>query len=173
MIIPRNSSIPCAKRHTYTTTENYQDCIDVRVFEGERPCTDANHLLGEFVISGIEVAKKGEPQIEVSFALDANGVLQVTAQDKKTRAKASCTITNACRSLEPAEIARMVEESEKMRTADCDYKKKLDLKMEIEDFAYGLDDAAKDALLEWLDNVDLGSVSVSALEEKLRSCQRA
>merc|ERR1719229_1979823 len=97
VIIPRNTSLPCTKESTYTTVENYQDSIDVRVFEGERPCTDGNHLLGEFTVTGIERAKKGEAQVVVRFALDANGVLNVTAMDKKTRAMNSCRINNACK----------------------------------------------------------------------------
>jgi len=171
VIIPRNTAIPCKKKSTYTTTENYQDSIDVRVFEGERPCTDANHLLGEFTVTGIEIAKKGEASVEVAFALDANGVLQVTAQDKKTKASAACTITGACKSLDQEEIARMVEESERMRNADNEYKKKLDLKMEIEDVAYSLAEGEKDDLLAWLDGLDLGTTSVSSLERKLKACR--
>merc|ERR1712070_497392 len=112
VIIPRNTAVPCVKENTYTTTENYQEAIDVRVFEGERPCTDQNHKLGEFVVTGIERAKQGEAQIVVRFALDANGILDVTALDKKTRATNACRITDACRSLSPEEIRRMVAEAE-------------------------------------------------------------
>jgi len=90
VLIPRNSSIPCSKSSIFTTagTEgDYSTSLDVRVFEGERPNVDANHLLGEFVISGIERAKRGEPQINVTFNLDVNGALTVTAEDLKTKAK--------------------------------------------------------------------------------------
>jgi len=107
-IIARNTSIPCTKSSMYTTTENYQDMIDVRIFEGERPCTNDNHLLGEFQIDGIERAKQGEAEVEVKFSLDANGIMHVTACDKKTKAEAKCTISNACKGLSEAEIARMV-----------------------------------------------------------------
>merc|ERR1719331_513633 len=90
VLIPRNTSIPCKKRDTFTTTENYQDSIDIRVYEGERPCTDGNRLLGEFTITDIERAKREEPQIEVCFELDSNGILNVSARDKKTQARAAC-----------------------------------------------------------------------------------
>merc|ERR1719387_1684843 len=133
IIIPRNTAIPCTKRSTYTTTESYQDTIDVKIFEGERPCTDSNHLLGEFEITGIERAKAGEAQIEVCFALDANG-----------------TINDACKGLDTAEIARMLAESEKMKEQDDDYAVKLSLKAAIEEAAYDLDDEASNEVLEWL-----------------------
>lgn len=124
VIIPRNTQLPCTKESTYTTVENYQDAIDVRVYEGERPCTDGNHLLGEFKVTGIERAKKGEAQVIVRLALDTNGVLNVTAIDKKTRATNSCRINDACKSLDATEIKRMVEEAETMRSADQEHAEK-------------------------------------------------
>merc|ERR1719229_1509184 len=168
VIIPRNTPVPCTKESTYTTTENYQEAIDIRVFEGERPCTDGNHLLGEFTVTGIERAKKGEAQVIVRFALDANGVLNVTAIDKKTRATNKCTINNACKSLDPADIKRMLDEAEVMRSADADYAEKLEVKSAIEEAAYGLDDQECDAVLDWLAELNLGSASKSELERKLR-----
>jgi L1 cell adhesion molecule like protein len=172
IIIPRNTAIPCTKRSTYTTTESYQDSIDVKIFEGERPCTDSNHLLGEFEITGIERAKAGEAQIEVTFALDANGVLQVTATDKKTKATANCTINDACKGLDTAEIARMLAESEKMKEQDGDYALKLALKADIEEAAYNLDEADCDEVLSWLDELDLGATSRTVLEKKLKTLSK-
>jgi molecular chaperone DnaK (HSP70) len=166
VIIPRNTSIPCVKTSTYTTTEAYQEEIEVAVYEGERPCVDQNRLLGEFEITGIERAKRGEPQVEVAFALDTNGVLQVTARDKKTKAEASCTITGACKGLDPAEIARMQKEAEEMREQDDDYRAKLTLKSEIEELAY--DTPMEGKVLAWLDALDLGATSRKVLEMKLR-----
>merc|ERR1719183_2377930 len=84
VIIPRNTAVPCTKTSKYTTTEDYQEMLDIKIFEGERPTTKDNHLLGEFEICNIERAKKGEPNVEVSFSLDSNGILNVTAVDKKT-----------------------------------------------------------------------------------------
>jgi L1 cell adhesion molecule like protein len=173
IIIPKNSPIPCTKRSTYTTVENYQEMIDCRVFEGERPCTDQNHLLGEFQITDIERAKAGEAQIEVTFALDANGVLHVTAQDQKTKAKAECTINNACKSLSKEEIARMLAEASKMEESDAQFRKKVEVKGELESLAYDEDDDDKrDELLDWLDKLDLSAVSLSSLESKLAKAQR-
>jgi molecular chaperone DnaK (HSP70) len=144
--------------------------VDCAVYEGERPCVDQNRPLGEFEISGIERAKKGEPQVEVTFALDTNGVLKVTARDKKTKAEATCTITGACKGLDPAEIKRMQKEAEEMEEQDADYKVKLDLKSEIEELAY--DTADEDAVLEWLDSLDLGATSRKTLEQKIRELKK-
>jgi len=172
IIIPRNTQVPCTKESTYTTTENYQEAIDVRVFEGERPCTDGNHLLGEFVVTGIERAKQGEAQVVVRFALDANGVLNVTAMDKKTKATNKCTINNACKSLDPAEIKRMLNEAEAMKSSDAEYAEKLEVKSAIEEAAYSLDDQECDAVLDWLAELNLSTSSKSDLERKLRQVQR-
>jgi len=106
IIIPRNSQIPCVKTQTYTTEENYQTEIDVCVYEGERSRTDQNNLLGKFSISGIEKAKRGVPKIDVSFALDSNGMLSVNAKDQTTGASAHIQIQRSGRSSE-AEVERM------------------------------------------------------------------
>jgi len=172
IIIHRNTTVPCVKESTYTTTENYQEAIDVRVFEGERPCVDSNHLLGEFVISGIERAKQGEAQVIVRFALDSNGVLEVTAIDKKTKATNSCRITDACRSLSPAEIKRMVAEAEAMKANDAEYADKLQIKNAIEEASYDLPEDECEELTEWLQALTLETTSKSALERKLAAVQK-
>mmetsp|Transcript_11027 Transcript_11027/g.23199 ORF Transcript_11027/g.23199 Transcript_11027/m.23199 type:complete len:771 (+) Transcript_11027:70-2382(+) len=167
VIIPRNTQVPCVKESTYTTTEAYQEAIDVRVYEGERPCTDGNHLLGEFTVTGIERAKQGEAQVVVRFALDANGVLDVTALDKKTRATNQCRINNACKGLDPAEVKRMVEEAERMKSIDAQYAEKLELKNAIEEAAYGLGDDEQEAIFDWLQTINLGDIPKATLEKKL------
>merc|ERR1711865_938941 len=172
IIIPRNTAVPSVKEKTYTTTENYQEAIDIRVFEGERPCTDSNHLLGEFKVTGIERAKQGETQVVVSFSLDANGVLNVTAMDKKTRAKNECTISDACKSLGPDEIKRMVEEAEAMKNNDADYAEKLNLKNQLEEAAYDLPEDEGEDLMDWLQGRSLDSITKVALEQKLSSIRK-
>merc|ERR1719261_70936 len=172
VIIPQNTAVPCVKESTYTTTENYQEAIDVRVFEGERPCTDSNHLLGEFTVTGIERAKQGEAQVIVRFALDANGVLEVTALDKKTRATNRCTISDACRSLDPSEIKRMVEEAEAMKANDAEYAEKLQIKSALEEAAYDLPEDEGEEIMEWLQSISLETTSKSQLERKLASVQK-
>jgi len=172
IIIPRNTAVPCVKESTYTTTENYQEAIDVRVFEGERPCTDSNHLLGDFTVTGIERAKQGEAQVVVSFSLDANGVLNVTAMDKKTRAKNECTISDACKSLGPDEIKRMVAEAEAMKNSDADYAEKLNLKNQLEEAAYDLPEDEGEDVFQWLQARPLDGISKSDLERKLSSIRK-
>lgn len=183
VIIPRNTSIPCKKKHTYSTTENYQESIEIPVYEGERPCTDGNRLLGEFSIHNIERAKRGEPKIEVTFDLDANGILHVSACDQKTRASADCKIEGACKGLDPAEIERMVKESEKFAREDAAYQEQLEVKSELEAAAYDLLDRAETAgdaegaagrkareCLDWLETLGkLGKPETGReLERKLR-----
>lgn len=131
VIIPRNTPIPCVRTQTYTTEHNYQTQVDVAVYEGERPTSDGNHLLGEFTISGIERAKRGEPQIEVTFSLDSNGILDVKAIDTKTNAKAEIQIANRS-STSDADIKRMVADAERYRKADEARIKKIEAVNELE-----------------------------------------
>jgi len=172
IIIPRNTAVPCVKEHTYTTVENYQEAIDVRVFEGERPCVDSNHLLGEFTVTGIERAKQGEAQVVVRFALDANGVLDVTAMDKKTRAVNSCRINDACKSLSPQDIKRMVDEAEAMKSNDAEYADKLVIKQELEECCYDLPQDEMEELSDYLQTLSLETTPKKALQRKLEEVKK-
>jgi len=172
IIIHRNTAVPCVKESTYVTVEDYQEGLDIRIFEGERPCSDSNHLLGEFRVDGIERAKKGEAQVVVRFALDANGILDVTAMDKKTRATNSCRINDACKSLSPQEIKKMVEEAEAMKSNDAEYADKLKLKQDIEECCYDLADDECEQLSDWLRSLSLETTPLSALERKLQSVKK-
>lgn len=138
VLIPRNTNIPCKKASTFTTTENYQESIDICVYEGERPCTDGNRLLGQFTIHNIERAKREEPQIEVSFELDANGILNVSARDKKTGARADTRIEGACKGLDESEINRMVQEAENFAREDELYREQLETKLELEGLVWDI-----------------------------------
>jgi len=131
VIIPRNSPIPCVKTQTYTTEENFQTEIDVCVYEGERSRTDQNNLLGKFSISGIEKAKRGVPKIDVSFSLDSNGMLAVSAKDQTTGAEAHIQIQRSGRSSE-AEVERMIAEAEKYRREDDERTKKVEAINDLE-----------------------------------------
>lgn len=187
VLIPRNTNIPCKKSDSYTTTENYQESIEIVVYEGERPHVSGNRKLGEFSIRNIERAKRGEPQIEVTFELDANGILNVGARDKKTGARAECRIEGACKGIDPAEIARMVREAETFANEDIEYRKQLELKTELEGLAYDVQDkyegkegaeaagAAKAReCLEWLEDLKtLGKPGVGrALERWLQEIRQ-
>lgn len=175
VIIPRNTPIPCKKQEMYTTTENYEEELDVRIFEGERAKTDDNHLLGEFIISDIERAKRGEPKVLVTFALDSNGILEVSAVDQKTEARAECTISNACKGLSPEEIEKMLKDAEENAKQDAELVKKVELKSEIENAALEVtsaepgqfDDAAiekAEEALHFIDSIDTLTASFESLK---------
>lgn len=181
VIIPRNTPIPCVKTQTYTTDANYQTKVDVSVYEGERLKSDENNLLGEFTISGIEQAKRGEPQVDVSFSIDSNGILTVTAKDQKTGAEANISIQNRSRATNE-EVERMVAEAEKFKKEDQQRMKKVENKNELEatiyeafEFAKECDDAnlsnilnkAADKEQAWLDdNYDTATAGDIAMRRR-------
>jgi L1 cell adhesion molecule like protein len=117
-VVQRNTAIPCKKKSEFTTVYDNQDEIDVRIFEGERSNTDGNHLLGEFQISGIERAAAGEPKIDVTFEVNTNGLLTVTAKDRVTGVEANVSLQHDRGRLTPEEIERMCAEAEAMAAED-------------------------------------------------------
>lgn len=136
VLIPRNTTIPCIRSREYTTCDDWQTEIDVVIFEGERPHTSANNKLGEFQISGIERAKRGEPKVEVTFQLDANGILAVSAVDKVTGAKAQASIKADRGRLTDEDIERMVADAERFRAQDEALAKKIHLRNALEEAVY-------------------------------------
>mmetsp|Transcript_8809 Transcript_8809/g.8705 ORF Transcript_8809/g.8705 Transcript_8809/m.8705 type:complete len:621 (+) Transcript_8809:44-1906(+) len=138
VLIPRNTPIPCVKSREYTTCEDFQTEIDVVVFEGERPQTSANNKLGDFKISGVQRAKRGEPKVEVTFSLDANGILSVTAMDKVTGAQANAEIKADRGRLTDAEIDRMIADAERYREEDMALARKIHLRNALEEAVYGV-----------------------------------
>jgi heat shock protein 1/8 len=138
VLIPRNTTIPCTKSREYTTCEDYQTEIDVVVYEGERPQTTANNKLGEFKISGIQRAKRGEPKVEVTFSLDSNGILAVSAQDTVTGANANAEIRADRGRLTDADVERMIADAEKYREEDLALARKIHLKNAFEEAVYSI-----------------------------------
>ena len=138
VLIPRNTSIPCVKSREYTTCEDWQTEIDVVVYEGERPQTSANNKLGEFKISGVQRAKRGEPKVEVTFSLDANGILSVTAQDKVTGAVANAEIKADRGRLTDEDIERMIADAERYREEDLALARKIHLRNALEEAVYNV-----------------------------------
>mmetsp|Transcript_9757 Transcript_9757/g.15697 ORF Transcript_9757/g.15697 Transcript_9757/m.15697 type:complete len:302 (-) Transcript_9757:217-1122(-) len=129
-VVPRNTPVPCKKKSEFTTVYDYQEEIDVRIFEGERANCDGNHLLGEFQITGVERAKQGEPKIDVCFEVNTNGLLTVTARDRETGANAEVKLQHDRGRLSPEEIDRMCAEAEAMRTEDERQEREFEAAME-------------------------------------------
>lgn len=173
-LIKRNTAIPCKKTRTYTTVDDFQTEIDVVVFEGERACVDANNKLGSFVISGVQRARAGEPKVDVTFALDANGILNVSAKDQVTNAEATATIKAEKGRLTPEDIERMIEDAEKYRAEDEDLAVKMAYKTSLEEALFTAQSKADDTdmvelenIMDWLE-LDSDSATLDEMKSKGR-----
>merc|ERR1712072_354271 len=118
-LIERNSTIPTNKSQDFTTNEDYQDHVDIMVFEGERAMVKDNNYLGKFTLKGIPKTLRGVPKIKVTFNIDSNGILEVTAEDTKTHTKGNIEITNEKGRLTQAQIEKMLEEADKYKDGDA------------------------------------------------------
>jgi len=143
-IIRSNTVIPIKRSEMFTTVSDNQDLVAIKVYEGERSLTKDNHLLGKFYLTRIPPAPKGVPKIEVTFEIDVNGILKVTAEDKGTSNKEKVTITNSHNRLTSKDIKRMIKDAEKFADDDKKVKEKVEANNELESYAYSLKNQLSD-----------------------------